>query len=84
MATQPSCAQVAPSALATVDFHGQPLITFLHNGEPYAAMKPIVEGMGLQWAAQEKRIKRNPILLEGMSVMDIPSVGGAQKTLTRH
>ncbi|BBL75394.1 phage antirepressor N-terminal domain-containing protein [Methylomagnum ishizawai] len=72
-------AQVAPSVPATVNFHGQPLITFLYNGEPYAAMKPIVEGMGLQWAAQEKRIKRNPILSTCMSMMDIQMPGDDQR-----
>lgn len=65
-------------ALISIPFHGKPLITFQHNGEAHAAMKPIAEGMGLDWKSQHARIKRNPILSEGMVIMTIPSDGGPQ------
>lgn len=67
--------------LGKVDFHGHALtvITGL-DGEHLVAMKPICEAIGLQWEAQLKRIKRHPVLSQGMSVMDTPSAGGDQKT----
>ncbi|QTA84861.1 phage antirepressor N-terminal domain-containing protein [Desulfonema magnum] len=41
---------------ATVDFHGHTLITVWHNGNDYIAMKPVVEGMGLDWKSQTEAI----------------------------
>lgn len=45
--------------IQTVPFHGANLVTILHNNEPYAAMKPIVEGMGLAWQVQHRKITEN-------------------------
>lgn len=66
--------------LVTVDFHGQSILAATIDGKPYVAMKPIVENIGLQWEAQQKRIQRNPVLKAAMSMMDIPSAGGVQQT----
>lgn len=57
--------------LVNVEFHGQPLVAVLIDGKPFVAMKPICENIGLQWEAQLKRIKRNPVLMTSMSIMDI-------------
>lgn len=38
------------------DFHGDKLYIVEHNNEPYVAMKHIVEGMGLDWKSQRRRI----------------------------
>jgi hypothetical protein len=43
-------------ALAPVDFHGQELVVVDVDGEPYVAMRPIVEGMGLDWKAQHRKL----------------------------
>jgi len=67
--------------LATVEFHGHALITLQLNGETYVAMKPIVEAIGLQWEAQLKRIKRQPILAASMSMMDIVAQDGKQREI---
>lgn len=37
--------------MMTVPFHGDSLYVVNHNGEPYVPMKPVVEGMGLDWKA---------------------------------
>lgn len=42
--------------LITVPFHGDNLFVATIDGQPYAPMKPIVEGMGLDWAAQFTKI----------------------------
>ncbi|CAK9884781.1 MAG: hypothetical protein XXXJIFNMEKO3_01173 [Candidatus Erwinia impunctatus] len=41
----------------TVPFHGTRLYIVNHNGEPYTTMKPIVEGMGMDWASQFTKMK---------------------------
>ncbi|TJN33846.1 phage antirepressor N-terminal domain-containing protein [Escherichia coli] len=41
-----------------VPFHGAELYVVNHNGEPYTPMKPIVEGMGMDWASQFTKIKQ--------------------------
>lgn len=42
----------------TVPFHGDALYVVNHNGEPYTPMRPIVEGMGMVWAAQFVKLKQ--------------------------
>lgn len=65
----------------TVPFHGHTLTVFTTStGEHLVAMKPICEAIGLQWEAQLKRLKRHPVLSQGMSIMDTPSAGGEQET----
>ena len=49
--------QVNAVVPAAVSFHENTLITAEVNGEKYVAMKPIVEGMGMKWAAQFTKIK---------------------------
>ena len=67
--------------LITVDFHGQSLVAVLIAGQPYVAMKPICENIGLQWGSQYNRIQRNPVLSKGIFIMKTPSEGGDQETL---
>lgn len=45
-------------AQMTVPFHGAELFLVEHEGQPYTPMKPIVEGMGLDWAAQFTKLKQ--------------------------
>jgi len=69
------------SQLTTVDFHGAKLIAL--RGETPAdtlvAMKPVVEGMGLSWAAQFVKIQAHPVLSQGIANIAIPSNGGLQE-----
>jgi len=46
-----------------IPFHSNELVTFKdeRDGEIYVAMKPIVTGMGLDWAGQFTKIKENPL-----------------------
>ncbi|WP_407251647.1 phage antirepressor N-terminal domain-containing protein [Klebsiella oxytoca] len=59
-----------------VPFHGAHLYIVDHNGEPYTPMKPIVEGMGLDWKSQHKKLSQR--FKKGMVEITIPSAGGAQ------
>lgn len=47
----------ATTSLSPVDFHGQTLFLVERDGQPFTPMKPIVEGMGLDWAGQFTKLK---------------------------
>ena len=68
------------TSLVPVPFHGTTLFLVNHDEEPFTPMKPIVEGMGLDWRSQQRKLAS---LQErwGMVIMTIPSEGGAQETL---
>lgn len=72
---------MADNSLTTVDFHGAKLIARRGDtpAETLVAMKPVVEGMGLDWSAQRQKLERNPILSKGMVVITVPSRGGPQE-----
>lgn len=47
---------MSKSNIFPFDFHGDKLYIVEHKGEPYVVMRHVVEGMGLAWAAQRRRI----------------------------
>ena len=59
-----------------VPFHGSSLYLVEHQGQPYVPMKPVIEGMGLAWAAQFVKLKSK--FSKGISEIEIPSAGGNQ------
>jgi P22_AR N-terminal domain len=61
--------------LQSIEFYSSRIYTVEKDGEHYVAMKPICEGIGLQWHAQRKRILRHPVLNEGASMMDSTCLG---------
>lgn len=48
------------NAICTINvpFHGNNLYVVNYNGEPYVPMKPIVDGMGLDWTGQLNKLKQ--------------------------
>lgn len=44
------------SALMTVPFHGTNLFIVEHRDEPFVPMRPIVEGMGMAWQPQHRKL----------------------------
>lgn len=48
-----------------VSFHGDTLALIDHDGEPFVAMKPVVENMGLTWHGQHAKLteKFGPVIL---------------------
>lgn len=84
-----NCTQVVANRAITVPFHGAHLYVVEHNGQPYTPMRPIVEGMGLTWPSQFRKLAANKERW-GVSVMETPlqgvsesetPVGGVQKML---
>ena len=65
------------TALVPVPFRNTTLFLADLDGQPYTPMKPIVEGMGLDWKAQYRRLA-NDQKRWGMVMMTIPSFGGDQ------
>ena len=45
--------------LHPVPFHGDTIFCITHENEPYTAMKPIVENMGLAWQSQLAKLNAN-------------------------
>jgi hypothetical protein len=66
--------------IVAIDFHGAALLA--RKGETpettMVAMKPVVEGMGLNWASQFTKITAHPVLSKGIAEIAIPSAGGPQ------
>lgn len=67
------------SQLVTVPFRGDTLFAIQDDDGVSVAIKPITDRLGLDWSAQLRRTKRDPILAKGMAIMTIPSPGGAQE-----
>lgn len=70
----------APEVM-TANFYGAELYGVRVGDKVAIALKPIVEAIGLAWQAQLARLKRDPVLSEGITVMVIPSEGGPQETV---
>lgn len=62
-----------------VPFHGNNLYVVNYNGQPYVPMKPIVEGMGLDWMGQYRKLTQR--FSKGIEEMSIPTKGGEQSMI---
>jgi len=58
------------NALTTIDFHGAQLIAIAGDRpeNTLVAMKPIVEGMGLDWSYQYRKLSSHPVLSSCIAV----------------
>ncbi|MFK8250220.1 phage antirepressor N-terminal domain-containing protein [Ancylobacter terrae] len=66
--------------LSHIEFHGDLLWTAELDGAVFVVIKSICERLGIAWNKQLERMKRDPIMVEGMTMMVIPSPGGVQET----
>jgi hypothetical protein len=62
-----------------VPFHGVELYVVEYAGQPYTPMKPIVEGMGLDWGGQHKKLAANEDRWGCVSVTGIQLPGDTQR-----
>lgn len=67
------------SALMTVPFHGANLMLVEHDGQPYVPMKPVADGMGIDWKSQHRKLAASSRRW-GMVMMTTPSASGDQET----
>ena len=68
----------AQSALVPVEFHGATLVAITIDGVHHVALRPIVQALGLDWAAQFSRIKRHPVLSTCVAVTTTQMPGDDQ------
>jgi hypothetical protein len=68
------------NAIVTVDFRNDTLFAVERDDGVFVAVKPICETLGIAWNKQLERLKRDPILAEGMTMTVIPSPSGPQET----
>ncbi|GAB1254085.1 hypothetical protein Defa_15720 [Desulfovibrio sp. TH_2024_36128] len=61
--------------LSPVKFHSDTIFCITHNEQPFTAMKPIVENMGLGWASQTQKLNANKERW-GVTMIVIPSENG--------
>lgn len=66
--------------LEPINFHGQSLVVVNRDDEPYVVMKPIVEGMRLDWRSQRAKFTEDVNRWGGVMI-PLPSQGGEQTTL---
>jgi len=75
---------VTKQTITTIEFHGATLLA-LQGEKPettFVAMRPMVEGMGLDWAAQFTKIKAHSIL--GSCVAIIPTQMPSDNQVREH
>ena len=76
--------EITPIEQRSVDFHGDQLVAVLvAAGEDsptiYAPVRPLCELLGVNWASQRQRIRRDPVLsdaAQGVVVITPPSMDG--------
>ena len=71
---------VRPESVVSIEFAGTTTLVVMHEGQPFVAIRPICDALMLDWTAQLQRIKRHPVLSEGVVIITTPSEGGAQAT----
>lgn len=65
--------------LLPVPFRNTTLQLIDHGGQPYVAMRPIVDGMGLAWQVQHRKLMADKGRW-GVTIMVTPSTGGPQES----
>ncbi len=61
--------------MVSVDFYNTKLTAIKKDGDTYIAMKPIVEGIGLEWSGQHKKLSDK----KKFSCVDIYTTGKDNK-----
>ncbi len=71
---------LVPVEQKTVEFYEDEVTAVrLSNGEIFIPIRPIVIGLGLDWASQNRRINRDPVLAEVKGVVVTTTPGGSQE-----
>lgn len=69
------------SEITTVSFHGATLIAVkgATPAETLVAMKPVAEGMGLDWEEQRRKLHRHPVLKAALTFATVQMPGDNQR-----
>ena len=66
------------NSLSPVTFHGDTIFCFTYQNQPYTAMKPIIENMGLDWRSQAAKLRSNKERW-GVAMFTTPTSSGEQE-----
>jgi len=66
--------------LIPIAFNGDTIFAVQRPEGVFIVAKPIAERFGLAWQRQLERLKEDPVLSEGITMVVIPSPGGPQET----
>ena len=66
------------NSLSPVTFHGDTIFCFTYQNQPYTAMKPIIENMGLDWRSQAAKLRSNKERW-GVAMFTTPTSSGDQE-----
>jgi hypothetical protein len=58
--------------IVTVDFRSDTLVAVERDDGVFVALRPICEAVGVDWSAQLKRVKGDPVLAEAVAVIATP------------
>ena len=61
------------------DFHGSRLATFEKDGERWVVMKPVVEGMGLDWGGQRVKLRSNASRFSCRDILQLALMGSSTR-----
>ena len=67
------------NTLINIPFHSKPLCLIDADGKPYVAMRPIVDGMGLAWPPQERKLKAR--FTSTVTILDTVALDGKQREM---
>jgi P22_AR N-terminal domain len=67
--------------LQSIEFYGSRIYTVEKDGEHYVAMKPICEGIGIDWDSQKKRILRHSLLSSTKVIMTLVAKDGKMREM---
>lgn len=70
----------AAQQLIPVPFYEDTVVLIGQDNEPYVAMKPVVENIGLAWQAQHAKFSANRERW-GITIIVTPSIGGPQESM---
>lgn len=78
----PDSSHTQNTALVAIDFHGDQLLTCQQSGEPYVAMRRVVENIGLNWAGQHAKLIDNATKFSCMDIHTPDARGHIQPMLS--
>lgn len=70
-----------PIRQITVPFHGAELLLIEHEGQPYTPMRPVVEGMGLAWSPQRRKLVEDRFRATVTELITVARDGRERKVL---
>jgi hypothetical protein len=72
--TDTSCPR-SSGPVRTINFHGDQIVTFEHEGRPYVAMRHVVENLRLNWASQRDKLASQAVKYHCTDISTVDAAG---------